>query len=85
MIHASTLRVLAPIALAMLALALGVIVRAETGARATPAGIANIAAFLDQCPTNDPAYAQIRTDFELRREGVPVGAPEEPGTPLYTF
>lgn len=73
MINASALRVFAPVALAMLALALGVIVRAETGARATSGGIANIAAFLDQCPTDDPAYAQIRADFELRREGVPVG------------
>jgi hypothetical protein len=37
-------------------------------------GIANIRAFLEQCPTNDPLYAQFRNDFEIRREGVVVGA-----------
>ena len=41
----------------------------------TPSGgIANIAAFLDQCPANDPAYAQMRADFEIRKEGAVVGA-----------
>jgi hypothetical protein len=37
-------------------------------------GIANIGAFLEKCPASDPAYAQIRADFEIRREGVVVGA-----------
>jgi hypothetical protein len=29
-------------------------------------GIRDIASFLERCPTNDPAYAKIRGDFELR-------------------
>ena len=36
-------------------------------------GITNIKTFLEQCPTNDPLYAQFRSDFEIRREGVVVG------------
>jgi hypothetical protein len=43
-------------------------------AGAAPGGIANIKAFLEQCPTNDPLYSQFRADFEIRREGVVVGA-----------
>jgi len=35
--------------------------------------ICNIKAFLDDCPTLDPAYAQIRSDFQLRRDGQLVG------------
>lgn len=32
-------------------------------------GIKDIRSFLERCPTNDPAYAQIRQDFELLQEG----------------
>ncbi|MDP9361327.1 MAG: hypothetical protein M3P29_07750 [Acidobacteriota bacterium] len=35
--------------------------------------IADIGVFLDQCPDRDPAYTQIRADFEIRRGGVVVG------------
>jgi len=44
------------------------------------AQIHNIRRFLDQCPQNDPLYAQIRADFELRRNGAAttVGACTEP-------
>ncbi|HMA38576.1 MAG TPA: hypothetical protein VKP10_00775 [Gemmatimonadales bacterium] len=34
-------------------------------------GIRDIRSFLDVCPTDDPAYAQIRQDFELRVDGQP--------------
>ncbi len=37
-------------------------------ARATDVGT-----LLDTCPQHDPAYQQIRNDFEIRREGVVVG------------
>lgn len=33
----------------------------------------NIKLFLEDCPANDPAYATIRADFQLRRNGVIVG------------
>lgn len=33
------------------------------------ADIVNIQQFLDQCPNNDPAYAQIRRDVKIRRNG----------------
>jgi|GEM_PF-644658 len=33
----------------------------------------DIGTLLDTCPTHDPAYQQLRSDFELRRNGVPVG------------
>ena len=33
----------------------------------------NIGPLLDSCPQSDPAYEQIRRDFEIRRNGVPVG------------
>ncbi len=36
-------------------------------------GIVHIARLVDQCPTNDPAYRQIRADFQIRRGGVPSG------------
>lgn len=39
------------------------------------AQIHNIRKFLDQCPQNDPAYAQIRTDFEIRRNGLATTIP----------
>ena len=35
-------------------------------------GITDIHGFLARCPTNDPAYATIRADFELRADGVPI-------------
>ena len=35
--------------------------------------ILNIESFLDKCPLNDPAYATIRADFEIRRNGDIVG------------
>ena len=35
--------------------------------------IANIAEFLEICPTDDPAYQQIRDDFTIRRNDVVVG------------
>jgi hypothetical protein len=37
------------------------------------ADIDNIAVFLEQCPTTDPAYAQIRSDFIIRQNGIIVG------------
>jgi len=35
--------------------------------------IANIQLFLDTCPAGDPALTQIRSDFQIRRNGVLVG------------
>ena len=35
--------------------------------------IKNIKQFLEQCPINDTSYAQIRKDFDIRRNNVPVG------------
>jgi hypothetical protein len=35
--------------------------------------IANIGDFLDVCPTEDPMYTQIRSDFTIRRNNVVVG------------
>ena len=34
-------------------------------------GIRDIRAFLDECPTDDPAYDQIRQDFQIRVDGQP--------------
>src|ERR1044072_2004112 len=31
--------------------------------------ISNIKKLLDSCPTTDPAYAQIKKDFQIRRNG----------------
>ena len=36
------------------------------------AQIRNIDTFLAKCPQSDPAYAQIRADFEIRRGGQPT-------------
>jgi hypothetical protein len=44
-------------------------------ATATVPPIGRIDVFLEQCPTNDPLYAQIRRDFEIRKNGVLVGDP----------
>ena len=51
--------------------------------RATPAGgawerlllhdICDINAFLEECPTSDPAYNEIRNDFRIRKDGQLVG------------
>jgi len=38
-------------------------------------GITNIQDFLTKCPQNDPAYNQIRQDFELRANGVLISYP----------
>ena len=48
--------------------------RSAPPTEATAGGITNIATFLEQCPTNDPVYSQIRSDFDIRVDGVSVGA-----------
>ncbi len=48
--------------------------RGNHGAQAAGAGMGNIDQFLSACPTNDARYQQFRNDFEIRREGVAVGA-----------
>ncbi|MCC6999383.1 MAG: Ig-like domain-containing protein [Deltaproteobacteria bacterium] len=35
-------------------------------------GIADVYRFLERCPGNDPAYATIRADFQLRADDVPI-------------
>ena len=49
----------------------------ETASAALPDapgdGIDNISELLESCPQNDPNYALIRSDFEIRREGAVVG------------
>ena len=37
-------------------------------------GIWDVRTFLDRCPTLDPAYAQIRSDFAFLADGVPITA-----------
>lgn len=37
-----------------------------------PQPIVDILGFLDTCPAADPAYAQIRRDLTIRRNGIPV-------------
>jgi len=54
-------------------LACFVLVAQEGPADAAPGQIPSIGPFLERCPQNDPAYAQIRTDFQLRRNGALVG------------
>ncbi len=50
------------------------VVSQSGGSAPGSAGLADdLAGFLDTCPNADPAYAQIRSDFKLRREGVLVG------------
>jgi hypothetical protein len=46
--------------------------------------IDNIEDFLNKCPTSDPIYTTIQTDFEIRRNGVVVGTPScsEPVTQM---
>jgi hypothetical protein len=53
--------------------AAGTIDSRQPGATAA-GGISNIGDFLEQCPTNDARYSQIRSDFEIRKEGSVVGA-----------
>lgn len=36
-------------------------------------GIENIGTFLEQCPDRDPNWSKIRADFQIRREGTPIG------------
>jgi hypothetical protein len=36
------------------------------------ASVGNIKDFLDTCPKNDPAYSQIKSNFTIRHNGVPV-------------
>ena len=55
-------------------LACFVLVAQERPADAAPGQIPSIGPFLERCPQNDPAYAQIRTDFQLRRNGALVGS-----------
>ena len=43
-------------------------------ALAAGAGIDNVGDFLERCPTNDSIYPLIRNDFQIRREGIVVGA-----------
>ncbi len=52
----------------------------------TPHGIQNIDVFLEQCPTSDSAFAQIWSDFKIRRNGelVPVPACQEPVSAIPT-
>ena len=37
--------------------------------------IRNIGQFLEQCPDRDPAYAEIKKDFEIRKDGNPTTDP----------
>jgi hypothetical protein len=55
---------------------LGALQQSDRGqpALAAAGGIGNIGTFLEQCPTNDSIYPLIRSDFQIRREGVVVGA-----------
>jgi hypothetical protein len=46
-----------------------------TAPPAVSAGIKDIRTFLESCPTNDAAYAQIRQDFELRLDGQVITTP----------
>ena len=45
-----------------------------TAAGDARADIANIDLFLERCPINDPAYAEIRQDFRILRNGIAVEA-----------
>jgi len=38
-------------------------------------GIADVASFVERCPTTDPAFVAIQADFQLRENGVPVSTP----------
>ena len=45
-------------------------------------GITDIFNFLNRCPTNDPAYNQIRQDFELRIDGQLITYPISCSEPI---
>src|SRR5262245_15595458 len=45
-------------------------------------GIRDIRSFLERCPTNDPAYALVRSDFELRLDGVVITSPIQCTEPI---
>jgi hypothetical protein len=64
---------LAPLIVVLVAGVLALAGIAASRASSNAPGIDNIVTFLEQCPTTDPAYAQIRADFEIRREGIVVG------------
>ena len=53
---------------------------------ARAAGISNIGTFLDQCPTLDPAFGTISSDFQIRHDGVvaPTPACSEPVSAMPT-
>jgi len=48
-------------------------------------GIHGIESFLEKCPTNDPAYAQITQDFELLADGQPDLSPITCTEPISTL
>jgi hypothetical protein len=59
-----------------------------TGISAVPGivtGIDSIASFVDRCPTTDPAFATIQTDFQLRENGVLLAAPTTCSEPFSTM
>jgi len=45
-------------------------------------GIADVRAFIDRCPTDDPAFATIQQDFQLREHGVLLPTPAPCGGPF---
>ncbi len=49
-------------------------VRSAGASSVTVGTIENIGEFLEVCPTQDPAYSQIRSDFHLRHNDVLVGS-----------
>jgi hypothetical protein len=73
-----TKRIVVPFALVVSVLASGSTADAAVPGVATDATgnsfIAHIGQFLDSCPASDPATAQIRSDFQIRRNGIVVGA-----------
>lgn len=52
---------------------MGVVVVVLAALAPRPAHAFDIGPLLDTCPTHDPAYQQIRADFEIRRNGAVVG------------
>ena len=64
----ATLRLLLP-----RASALSLLMLVLACSRTAAGEITDIKAFLDQCPTDDPIYDTLRSDIQLRRNGVLVG------------
>jgi len=60
-----------PVVRFLLMLPLAILFLAHT--ERADAAIPNIVRFLDLCPHNDPMYTQIRADFRILRNRVPVG------------